>query len=108
MMAHSNAFLLASSIENSPNSLQEAMLLGVPCVSSFVGGTGSIVTSSNQVALYAYDDPMLAAYELSKIFEDNKYAKELSKNAIARAEILTDRENNAKTLYSMICFLDII
>lgn len=101
MMAHSNAFLLASSIENSPNSLQEAMLLGVPCVSSFVGGTGSIVTSSNQVALYAYDDPMLAAYELSKIFEDNKYAEKLSKNAIARAEILTDRENNAKTLYSI-------
>lgn len=44
---------------------------------------------------------MLAAYELSKIFEDNKYAEELSKNAIARAEILTDRENNAKTLYSI-------
>ncbi len=105
LSVHSNAFLLASSIENSPNSLQEAMLLGVPCVSSFVGGVGSIVTSTKQVALYAYDDPMLAAYELSKIFEDFKYAEELSTNAIARAEVLTDKNNNSKTLYEI--YLDI-
>lgn len=101
MSVHSNAFLLASSIENSPNSLQEAMLLGVPCVSSFVGGIGSIVSSTKQVALYAYDDPMLAAYELSKIFEDSKYAEELSINAIARAKTLTDKKSNSSTLYNI-------
>lgn len=34
----SNVFAMPSTIENSPNSLGEAMLLGVPCVCSEVGG----------------------------------------------------------------------
>ncbi len=38
----SELFLCCSSMENSPNSLGEAMLLGVPCVSADVGGVSSI------------------------------------------------------------------
>ena len=33
-----NVFVMPSTIENSPNSLGEAMLLGVPCVAADVGG----------------------------------------------------------------------
>lgn len=38
-----NAYVCASSIENSPNSLGEAMLLGVPVVAGVVGGVGSMI-----------------------------------------------------------------
>lgn len=103
MMILSNVFLSASSIENSPNSLQEAMLLGMPCVSSFVGGVNTLVDSNDEVVMYPFDDPMRAAYEISKIFEDKEYAKKLSSHAIKRAEVLTDKEANAKALYDIYC-----
>ncbi len=38
----SNLFLCASAVENSPNSLGEAMLLGMPCVTAWVGGIPSM------------------------------------------------------------------
>ncbi len=38
----SHVFVCASAVENSPNSLGEAMLLGVPCVTAWVGGVPSV------------------------------------------------------------------
>ncbi len=48
----SNLFVCCSSIENSPNSLGEAMILGMPCVSADVGGIGSIFTDGEDGILY--------------------------------------------------------
>jgi len=38
----SHVFVCASAVENSPNSLGEAMLLGVPCVTALVGGVPTV------------------------------------------------------------------
>lgn len=48
----SNLFVCCSAIENSPNSLGEAMLLGMPCVSARVGGVESIFTDGEDGILY--------------------------------------------------------
>ena len=48
----SSLFVCCSSVENSPNSLGEAMLLGVPCVSADVGGISSIFTGDVDGILY--------------------------------------------------------
>lgn len=48
----SNLFVCCSALENSPNSLGEAMLLGMPCVSADVGGVSSIFTHGQDGLLY--------------------------------------------------------
>ena len=48
----SSLFVCCSALENSPNSLGEAMLLGMPCVSGDVGGVASIFTDGEDGILY--------------------------------------------------------
>lgn len=48
----SSLFVCPSALENSPNSLGEAMLLGMPCVSADVGGIPSIFTGEEDGILY--------------------------------------------------------
>ena len=48
----SHTFVCPSSIENSPNSLGEAMILGVPCISAKMGGVESIFRGQEDGILY--------------------------------------------------------
>lgn len=48
----SHIYVCCSSLENSPNSLGEAMLLGMPCVSADVGGIPSIFTDGEDGILF--------------------------------------------------------
>lgn len=48
----SNLFVCCSANENSPNSLGEAMILGVPCVAADVGGISSLFTDGTDGILY--------------------------------------------------------
>lgn len=47
-----DVFLLPSSCENSPNSLGEAMLLGMPCVASNAGGIPDMLAAGREGLLY--------------------------------------------------------
>ena len=69
-----NCFLCASSIENSPNSLCEAMILGTPAVSSLVGGVGNLMEHGRSGFYYPADEPYMAAYYIQEIFEVTGFA----------------------------------
>ena len=93
-----NVFVSCSSIENSPNSLGEAMLLGVPSVSSYVGGVANMMVHNEEGFVYQPDAPYMLAHYVCKIFENQELALEISKNARKHALCTHDKNKNTEQL----------
>ena len=87
-------FICPSSIENSPNSVGEAQILGVPTIGSYVGGTPDMIEHNKSGLLYRFEEVEMLAQNIHKIFSDNKLALTLSVNGITEAEIRHDRSTN--------------
>ena len=101
-----NAYVLTSVAENSPNTLGEAMLVGAPCVSAYVGGAPDMATDGKEALFYRADDPALLAWCVKRIFDDDALAARLSANARQRALQTHDADGNAKKLYDV--YLDVL
>ncbi len=93
-----NVFVSASSMENSSNSIGEAMLLGMPVVASCVGGTKDILTDEAEGYLYPNDDPSMMAKYICKVFEEKESVKDLGNRAYEHARKLYDRHDNVECL----------
>lgn len=92
----SHVFVCPSSIENSPNSLAEAQILGVPCVASYVGGIPEMVVPGSTGLLYRFEEVEQLAQHLRRIFNDDNLAGILSENGRAEALKRHDREEITK------------
>lgn len=90
----SHVFIQASSIENSPNSLGEAMILGMPCVTSNVGGTNTMLKDKEEGFLYPFGDYGLMAYYISEVFENDKLAINIGQKAKQHACNTHNKEKN--------------
>ncbi len=82
-----NVFVSASSIENSPNSVCEAMMLGVPVVSSMVGGVANLLEHGKEGFYYQADAPYMLAYYVKQIFDDDELARNFSVASRQKAEM---------------------
>lgn len=93
-----NVFVSASTIENSPNSVGEAMLVGCPVVTSDVGGVKNMLEHGREGFVYQSSAPYMLAYYVNKIFEDDELACDISQNAREHAAITHNRDVNMATL----------
>lgn len=94
-----NVFVCPSSIENSPNSLAEAQILGVPCVASYAGGIPDMVTQNKTGILYRFEEIEMLAQAIDKIFSNSEVANNLSKQSV---KIASSRHNQNKISNKMI------
>jgi glycosyltransferase involved in cell wall biosynthesis len=81
LLLNSNLYVHPSYIENSPNSLCEAQILGLPVISTNVGGIGSIIENGVTGILVPSNAPFELAYEISNLYKDKRTNLKLSDNA---------------------------
>lgn len=97
-LLNSDIFVHPSHIDNSPNSICEAMLLGLPVISSFVGGIPSIIEHSIDGVLINSYDPFQLASEIMHLANDKDKQKAFSQNARKRAYERHNPQKIAKEL----------
>ena len=68
----SNLFICPSAIENSPNSLGEAQLLGVPCLASYVGGVPDMIPTEDCGVMYRFEEVEMMACRICEWFEKSE------------------------------------
>ena len=93
-----NVFVLPSTIENSPNSLGEAMLLGVPCAASLVGGVSNLLADGKEGLVYQSTAPYMLAYYVNQVFAMGDQAETLGAAAREHALKTHDPEKNLRDL----------
>jgi glycosyltransferase involved in cell wall biosynthesis len=91
-MCRSHVVLLSSLIENSPNTLAEAMVMGVPAVSAYAGGVPSMARDGEEALFYRAGDPVMMAWQIQSVFQHNEVAERLSRCGQSRARAIHDPE----------------
>lgn len=80
-MKKARIFVLPSHMDNSPNSLGEAMLVGMPCIASNAGGIPSMISDGENGLLYKHTDINALADKIEVLLGDPVLAAKLGANA---------------------------
>ena len=102
----SHVFVCPSILENSPNSLCEAMLLGMPVVAAKVGGIGDLVLDGEEGILFPGGNYAELAEGIKTVFYEDELAGWLAGNAKSAAAVRHNPDTNFRRLleiYRSIC-----
>jgi len=80
-LLRASLFVYPSHIDNSPNSLVEAMLVGVPCIASYVGGIPSLIQDDIDGWLFPDNDACALAAKILQALQDNASRVSVGNNA---------------------------
>lgn len=85
MILNSNIYIGVSHIENSPNSLCEALILGIPCIATNAGGTSNFIEDGKDGILIQDGDPYSMAGAIIELKENYNVAINYGINAREKA-----------------------
>lgn len=105
-MASSNVFVMPSSIENHSSTLIEAMIVGTPCISSYVGGIPEYLQHNVNGLLYRFEEYEILASHIIKIFDNPAFASGIALNGRAFMRDSRNASNLKKELlwiYEKVC-----
>lgn len=100
-MLISDIYLHPSHIDNSPNSLCEAMLLGIPIISTNVGGIKSLIENEVNGLIVQSGNANLMTEAIMRIIEDKVLTEKLSKNARMYSAERHNKEKILKQLFEI-------
>ena len=94
----SNLYICASVLENSPNSLGEAMLLGVPCIASETGGIPSVFEKDVDGLLFEPGNVEDLAEKIVYLFSGPDKMCEYAVHAKEHAKVTHNPDENYRRL----------
>lgn len=106
MFLRASIFVCPSSLENSPNSMGEAMLLGVPVVAARTGGIPSMIEDGREGLLYEPGNVKELAECIKRVWREPEETAKRTENARKRAFDTHDGDKNYERLlaiYREIC-----
>lgn len=80
-----HVFICPSSIENSPNSIGEAQILGVPTIASYVGGVPDMITHGHTGFLYRFEEFESLSVIIKQLFKNFYDLQSISDQSIKQA-----------------------
>jgi glycosyltransferase involved in cell wall biosynthesis len=99
-LLHSSVYVHPSYIDNSPNSLCEAQLIGIPVIGTYVGGVPSLIENGVTGLLVPANAPYELAYHLKVLANSPDICSMLSENAKKVSAKRHDKQNILKQLLS--------
>lgn len=84
-LLQASVYVHPSYIDNSPNSLCEAQMIGLPVIGTFVGGIPSLIDDGNSGLLIPANAPFELAYWLKRLSTDGELCARLSEGGAQAA-----------------------
>ena len=101
ILKQADLYCQTSHIENSPNSVCEAMLIGMPIIASYAGGTSSILENNKEGYLLQDGDSFSSAGAIIVLSKDFSKAQSWGINARKRALVRHNPERVAEEYYNI-------